>query len=182
MLAFIVFLGEEVRAPSKLLKFDESSIESKATIKVVRKRKAKDELELGTLHKRTKVKSGEGKCSKKKNDNPNDPNRRLKLNPEIKVMAKDPFFDDCSAAFPRVSSTADSRILFAAIKKRNYKFLDQCRRDVKRLHCIDIRKSLADNITPLQYALIHHDLEAMKILCKQDQVSKKPRVEKPRWE
>ena len=80
----------------------------------------------------------------------------------------------------QISSTADSRVVYAAIENGRHLFLEKCRNDVGRIHSLSVRKSLAENINPLLYAMRKHDLKAMKIICKKDMVSRMARVEKPR--
>ena len=99
----------------------------------------------------------------------------------IKVLIQDPFFDlPCGDESPRVSSTADSRLIFAAVKNRQHKYLEKCRANVDRFHSLEIRKSLAENINPLQCAIKSGDVESLRILAKNDKIAGKKRIARPR--
>ena len=99
----------------------------------------------------------------------------------IKVLFQDPFFDlPCDDESPMVSSTADSRLIFAAVKNRQHKYLEKCRANVDRFHSLEIRKSLAENINPLQCAIKSGDVESLRILANRDKIAGKQRIAKPR--
>ena len=109
---------------------------------------------------------------------PRPPNWRVKPNPAVKtVWEKDPFFE-MREVVPFVSSINYSKLLFRAVAKKDNALLKQYIADREHTHSLSIKKSMADNMTPLDYAVKMENIPAMKILhnaMKEDGKGKKKR-------
>ena len=90
-------------------------------------------------------------------------NWKLVPNPEVKVLEKDPLFDGAEA-MPFISSTANSKLVIRAVLTGNDALLKECIANRKDIHTLNIKRSVDQDVTALEYIIKESDVARLKIL------------------
>uniref|UniRef100_A0A0K2UFM5 Poly(ADPribose) polymerase pme5like [Aplysia californica] n=1 Tax=Lepeophtheirus salmonis TaxID=72036 RepID=A0A0K2UFM5_LEPSM len=120
--------------------------------------------------KKSKV-SSKVKRVKVKMDKTN-PNWRLKPRYHVTVYDLDPFFESSSMDFPFISTTHHSRLIIRSILLKDNKLLKSLIDDNEKVSSLTIRRSLANDMVPMMYAIMAEDREAIKILVSNESLNK----------
>nr|XP_040569948.1 LOW QUALITY PROTEIN: poly [ADP-ribose] polymerase tankyrase-like [Lepeophtheirus salmonis] len=126
--------------------------------------------------KKSKV-SSKVKRVKVKIDKTN-PNWRLKPRDHVTVYDSDPFFESSSMDFPFISTTHHSRLIIRSILLKDKKLLKSLIDDNEKVSSLTIRRSLANDMVPMMYAIMAEDRDAIKILVSKE-ASNKSRAPSP---
>ena len=92
-----------------------------------------------------------------------DPNWRLKPNLNIRVWEMDPLFESKDEV-PFVSSITHSRLAIRAVILNDMKMLKTVVNDVNQVHNPNVKRSLGNPMTAIDYALKMENATAIKIL------------------
>ena len=100
---------------------------------------------------------------------PRPPNWRLKENSKVDVEYEDPYFESKRADqnTPFVSSVVQSKLIFNAVHNSDITQLKKICEDVKRVHTLEPVKSMADESTPLEFAVKTNKVSCVKELLRQ---------------
>ncbi|KAK3611456.1 hypothetical protein CHS0354_032737 [Potamilus streckersoni] len=93
------------------------------------------------------------------------PDKKLKPNPKIKVLEKEPFFET-NEPVEFMSKNSYGKLAIRAVNLNDMKLLQNLTEDTERVHSLELKKSVSVNKTALHYALEANNHEAIKILVK----------------
>ena len=111
---------------------------------------------------------------------PKPPNWKLKPNAAVAVWSEDPLFESSAEEAPFVSSAAHGKLAIRAVLTADPGLLRRCVADKKRIHSVDVGRSMATRKSALHYAVKRNDPVAMRILAAANKDKKGPaRVASP---
>lgn len=94
----------------------------------------------------------------------------------------DPFFDGGRKGkeeAPFVSTLVQSKLAIREVLKGNLKGIKELRDDREKVHSLLVERSVAEDMSALDYALKANDIKAARLLVAPDEEGDKPRVEQP---
>ncbi len=94
----------------------------------------------------------------------------------------DPFFDrgrKGKEEAPFVSTLVQSKLAIREVLKGNLKGIKELRDDREKVHSLLVERSVAEDMSALDYALKANDIKAARLLAAPDEEGDKPRVEQP---
>ena len=153
--------------------------EKKENLKKSRKRKLKKEN--GSKCAKSKVrklpKIKKRKVEKTKRVDKSNPNWRLIPKTGIAVWESDPLFET-KVEVPFVSSISHSKLAIRAVLMNNMKMLKTVVNDTKKVHNPNVKRSLGNSMSAMDYALKFENMEAVEILSDKKKMKAK-RVDVP---
>ncbi len=91
-----------------------------------------------------------------------------KPKPDLTQWELDPLFEDNTEEVPFVSTSAEARLMFRAIYNRDKTLLKKQIDDKKKIFSLNFEKSMADDVSPIGYAVREGWMDAVKMLASKE--------------